>query len=228
MPSNQIQNAICCIGVGQWYGRGVDRLVKSLDEVGYTGQRIIFKDSYPDGCPKHSDDPYAFKLWAMQRARDQGATRVLWVDASAWAIRNPDPIFDLISDRGAFVMMDGHFIGEWTSDQCLANLGIDRESVMRMGMIWACSIGLDFARIQCQEFFRDWQSQASIGSFRGPWNNDDRKASPDPRVRGHRHDQSVASVLVHRYGLPFTPCGDALFRSAGNDDGTVCFWAQGL
>ena len=34
--------------------------------------------------------------------------------------------------------------------------------------------------------------------FHGSWTNNNKEVSNDPKVRGHRHDQIVASVLAHQ------------------------------
>jgi hypothetical protein len=76
------------------------------------------------------------------------------------------------------------------------------------------------------EFLRRWQDAAREGTaFRGiieslrtretyhsvKWNTSGR-VSRDPRVLGHRHDQSVAGVLAGRLGMNPSPHGLRPFR----------------
>jgi hypothetical protein len=63
----------------------------------------------------------------------------------------------------------------------------------------ACVMGFDFPK--CQQFVFDYQARAIDGTFKGPWDNSGNKASSDPRVLGHRHDQTAASVIATRCGM---------------------------
>jgi hypothetical protein len=38
-------------------------------------------------------------------------------------------------------------------------------------------------------------------SFRGDWDNERNQVSSDTRCRGHRHDQSVGSILAYKLGM---------------------------
>jgi hypothetical protein len=63
-------------------------------------------------------------------------------------------------------------------------------------------MGFDLENEQCIKFLDQWYAQAKDGrSFRGPWKNDVNQCSPDKRVLGHRHDQSVGSVIAWDIGM---------------------------
>lgn len=191
------ENAIVNFSKGQWYPRGQARLARTLDEVGFTGHRAFYVDEAELGCPSHAEAPYAFKAAALIEASKK-SRYVLWVDSAAWAHRNPGPVFSTIARRGHLFQMTA-WTGNWTNDKTLEYFGVSRDEAMTIPMIMACVIGLDTQRQECREFLRQWDRLArTTDLFRGAWQNDQKTESQDFRCYGHRHDQSVASLLLHK------------------------------
>lgn len=188
---------------GSWYPMGQIRLRESLQEVGFTGDVITWRaetEISPD-TPLHRDCPYGFKPYALKWAVDQGYELVLWVDASVWAIRNVQPMFDHIEKRG-WLLFYNCIAGNWTSDACLAQFGVTRDQAMQVNMLMGICMGWDMRQPKCQNFLERWLAKSRDGvSFPGSWTNTRHEVSADPRVYGHRHDQSVASILAHQLDM---------------------------
>jgi len=201
-----MKRAVVCYGVGAWHPRGVARLVKSLSDVGEAAEPATWTE-HPAGCPAHQDLPYAFKPWAMNYAMDMGFDQAIWVDASCWAIRPLWPLWQKITDDGYLLFLGGWTAGEWCTDAALEPLGVTREQALTIPAIHAGAIGLDFRNRMAREFLSEWMRLSLDGvTFPGPWSNKNNEASADPRVLGHRHDQTAASVLAARYGWTLTHC----------------------
>ncbi len=193
-----MSRCIVSVGVGNWYPKGIDRLARSLVHHGCHDEFMLWKNKYPDGCPTHQDNPYAFKLAAIQAAFDAGHDQVLWLDTSAWAIQNPKPVLDKIEREGYYFWTSGYKCGTWTNDATLQHFGVSRDEAMEIPMLYALAIGLDRRSGLSMEFFRRWKEACDLGLFKGSWT---RSEGDDERFMGHRHDQSSASLIAHQLGM---------------------------
>jgi hypothetical protein len=121
-------------------------------------------------------------------------------------IRNPNKIFDVIDKQGYFIF--SNFVSNvdgWSSDYTLDKLKIDRQTAKLMPEIRAHVIGLNTENKIAMSFLYKWINIAKDGiSFRGlpievplleTFTNNG-KISKEVYVKGHRHDQTVASILV--------------------------------
>jgi hypothetical protein len=66
-----------------------------------------------------------------------------------------------------------------------------------MPHIQASAIGLRFDADR--GFLDQWLGYVPL--FHGAWHNHACEVSTDPKCTGHRHDQSVASILAYRLGF---------------------------
>jgi hypothetical protein len=194
----------------------IDRLEQSLKKVGFRGDFIAWRGEYPPECPEHFESPMGFKAYAMQYARANGYDLALWLDSSAVAIRPLDLIFQRIAELGWILFRNENFcLGEWCSDEVLAHFGIERNFAMQAPELVGGAIGLNFHNPQANEFLDTWFALARDGfAFRGTkepisdlsrweaikWNKK-QLISKDKRVKGHRHDESVAGILSLQMGM---------------------------
>ena len=150
------------------------------------------------------------------------------------AIRTLDPIFTAIEANGYVLFRnDSYRLGEWASDHTLSEYGLSRDRALALPEVNAAAIGLHFGSRIAVEFLESWH-EAARGeiAFRGvPWplqswdDYEDVKwnhagcVSADPRVHGHRHDQTVAGILADRLHMELTLHGleDYLVLDPGRD-----------
>ncbi len=202
MPKRCVIN----VAVGFWYPRGLDRLRESLRSVHFSGDFLGWRDCYPPGSPPHEKIPDAFKSYAFAEALRQGYTSFIWADASCWAIRPLEPMFEAIEAEGHLFFHNGHSVGEWCKDSALSVLHMTRESSFTLPDLTGCCFGLDYTNPRSKAFLDEFIQVCQDGvTLPGPFP----KAAPgeisnDPRVRGHAHEQTVASALAHHHGMPFT------------------------
>lgn len=179
---------------------GQTRLRNSLpawfdgDFIGFVGEETV-------GAPPHLKNPYAFKIYAIEEARNRGYDQVLWLDASVYAVQPVQPIFDRMNYLGLFMEEAGHYIGSWANDRCLQYFGISRDEAMAMTMYSAGFTGIDFTNSIACEFFAEWRESMLNGIFKGQWQNVHKTESNDPRCHGHRHDMTCGSIIANKQGL---------------------------
>jgi len=206
---------IVTVGTGG-YARGVARLKGIV-----TDPIKAWTHTLPPGSPTHADTPYAFKAFALKYARDFGADLVMWMDASIKPIRSLDPLWALIEKQGYWFSANWWPNGEWCSDAALPLFGMTREESMTHMHVAATAFGLNLRSEVGAAFLDDYMRYATNGAFRGPWKNDNGQASSDPRVRGHRHDQTAASVICWRRGMTLTNPPEWFAYRGGESEKTV-------
>lgn len=188
-----------------FYQEKMKRLCESVEAqgvkfIGYTSCEQV-------GCKPHSEVPYQFKPYAIQKAISEGVTTLLWCDSPIVAIKDLSPVFEYIEEYGMMFFDNiGHTLGMWTNDKCLNYFGISREKAMKMQMIMACCMGFHFnppssekdTGIISRTTFFDLYKNLSDELYPGSWDN-------------HRHDQSVASCLLKDFKFPILTAHETFF-----------------
>lgn len=185
-----------------WRPFGQSRLVSSLQAVNCSAH-LYPLSSRNFFCPTHRETPYAFKLFALDHLRKDCCDIAIWLDASFWAIKEVESLFQLVCEHGLLVQNSGYPVGMWSSDESLEVLKVKRDDAFSIPMFSGGLIGLDFNNTRVQDFFNTFLAYAKDGRvFRGAWDNRKGQVSVDSRVKGHRHDMVVGSILSNLAGLP--------------------------
>lgn len=215
------------------YVHGISRLSESLRN-NFDGDFLAFIGEASCGAPLHTDNPYAFKIYCIEKAIEAGYHQVLWLDSSCFAVRPVQPIFDMIS-RQTFAFQDsGHWLGEWANDRSLEYFSLSRDAAMDMRMIGnAGFLGFDTTCTLGSIFFKGWKQSMLDNIFKGAWNNNEKTESQDERCRGHRHDMVCSSAIIHRMGLKgLMAGGEEILQYAGLYDpilnDSIIIKAQGI
>jgi hypothetical protein len=190
----------------QDFSRGLARIREDLLKFNFQGDFIPWDQHYPEGSPTQQQIHGAYKPFCFYEVQQRGYQLVLWMDASI-KIRKPlEPLFALIKQDGYLMFQESHSVGAYCKDEALKLLGITREESFKLPSCWSCVLGLDLSNQRSVEFLRQWKERASDGiTFPGPkWSGVKgwpRTASQDPRVHGHRCDQTSASVIAIKLGM---------------------------
>ncbi len=189
--------------------------------------------------PKHHSDgkvsPYAFKAYAIKRAIEEGYENIIWMDSAVYPTKSIDDFISHIEKNG-YIFFDniGFTIGDYTSDACLKNFSWSREKSFNHPMIMACIMGLSTKSTEAMLFFKSYLSAANDQiSFPGSWHNHNGEVSSDMRCKGHRHDQSAASIIIADLNLKITNAQDTFFAYDSHKGilkvaDSVCLWSQAL
>lgn len=228
-------------GVGN-YAKAMMRLELSLKQVGYGGEfeRVKLINDYAHiESPFHKGTPdavpYAFKAYSIKKAIDEGMRYILWLDSVVYATKSITPVFDHIQEHG-YLLLDniGFSIGDYTSDACLYKWDMSRKEAFDSKMLMCCLMGFDVGNAIAKEFLERYIAAASDGvSYQGDWTNERLQVSQDMRCFGHRHDQSVASILANKLGMTITNAQKTYFayvehRGKLEISSTVGLWSQGI
>lgn len=189
------------------YHAGLQRLANSFRMFDPFTEQRLYK-YLPADWPTHKEKPYGFKAFALQEAKNSDS--ILWCDSVVMAIRQLKPLWERIECDGYFMVKgNGDNNYEWTADDaypdlfpCLplerarkGNKNIPQVSAAVIGLNLRSGIGSAFL---C-EYYR-FAKETNV--FCGPWTNTNDCGPPD--VKGHRHDQTVASVLAWKLGMKLT------------------------
>jgi hypothetical protein len=223
------------------YAKALMRLELSLKQIGFTGKFKGINDYAHINSHHHKGSPdaipYAFKAMSIKKAMEEQGNKglLLWCDSVVYATKSIDPIFDHIKEHG-YLFFDniGFSIGDYTSDACLDKFGMSREEAFNNKMLMCCMMGFDLENVVTQEFLQKYIEAANDGiSYHGSWTNENLQVSNDMRVKGHRHDQSVASILVKQLQLEITNAQQTYFAYASHKGlvpigNSVCMWSEGI
>jgi len=184
------------------------RLEESLR--GRTDAKFFGFNSYDQiGCKSHDVIPYQFKPYAIQAAIDKGADIVLWCDSPIHAVKDLTPVFEYIEENSyMFFNNIGHPLGKWTNQKTLDYFDKTREQALQMKQIMACCMGFDFRKQFVKDIFADYYN-LSESLYPGLWSE-------------HRHDQTIMSFLIERYGLHILT-GNETFFAYGEHRGVLPF-----
>lgn len=202
------------------YIKGQQRLVKSLMDTKWQGSILCFQsEEQLENCPNHLDNPYAFKIYAIYEAVMRGFNKILFIDASVWAIKPIDEIFEVIDSEGYIMQEAGHMVGNWCNESTLNYFNLTREEALKMPMYGnAGFLGLNFDFQIAREFFSQWTESMQAGCFKGLWSD-------------HRHDMTCGSIIANRLGMKYKSGHSYLQYAAPEDrplNETIILKAQGL
>jgi len=202
MDLTGIKPVIISCGVGGWYAAGIDRMERSLIYHGYGGDMLFWRDEYPEGCPPHNENPYAFKIYAFREAFKRGYKIVVWLDCSFWAIKNPMPILDIINEHGLFAFRSGYNCAETCPDNLLYDVGITRDVAEQIPETATGIVGINIDNPNGKKVFEYWEDFCNRGLFiNSRFHNPNESA--DPRFKFGRQDQSAFSMALYKAGVEF-------------------------
>lgn len=217
-----MKSCIINVSIGKRYEKLQSRLIQSFKDVDDPIDIIAWLNTLPSNAPQDIELPYlayCAKPFAMMEAYKQGYELLLWVDAACIAVNHSISFFNFIENNSYYVQDNGWNVGQWSSDICLKTMNIDREYSFKIPEISTMVLGLNMKKEECKWFLNEWcKYAADKTSFIAPHTNDIGpafekgcayrgigKVSIDNRVYGHRHDQTVASILSHKLNWTRTP-----------------------
>ena len=199
-------NDLIVVSVGvngrEKYGDNAKQQEEMLNQLGI--QNKIWINEYPPESPDHSSMPYAFKYFAIKYAVDLGYKKILWLDSICRIKGDTKELVSILDSNGYFFPPDGWSVGQWCKDEALEPLGITREEAFTIPVLAAKHLGFNFDDSRNTELLKQFKYYIDYKKgdvFRGSWTNKKGEVSRNPKVLGHRHDQTVLSVIAWRLGM---------------------------
>lgn len=239
--------AVVCVATTPMYQKGMSRLQEAYLKLRGPDDNMWAWSKLLGTWPTHQDIPYGFKAHALMHAATDDspggpADLLLWCDASILPIRSLEPIWERIEREGYWISRNGWTNYEWTADSAypdlLGSVNAETRAINKtIPHVVATSFGLNVKHPKGKAFLDEYYRLASeTKAFCGPWTNsnhadiehkgvvtqDGRKAPCGPAdVRGHRHDQTAASVIAWRLGMELSDPPNIFAYSKRREDGTL-------
>jgi hypothetical protein len=167
------------------YWPGQARLIKSLKHK-TDAALFMYRSEAEVGAPLHSENPYAFKVYAMEKAIEAGCQTILWLDASMYVLKDLTPLFEHIEKEGYFFQNSGWFNERWTNQKAKEYFGTNGGAMLSSGCI-----GFNLINAGAHRAFTEWKNSMLSGMFKGSWDD-------------HRQDQTCISLIAYKSGLKLT------------------------
>ena len=200
---SKIKACIINAALGSWYPQGQKRLKQSLIYHGFNWD-ILTWNNWPNNN-YNKDCNYNVKAAAFEEAISQGYTHILWLDASVWAIKDPNPIFDIINEDGYYFWSNGYNCAQECSDDCLDYFEVDRDLAETWKIASTSMFGVNITNPVGIEFIDRFIQSAKDRVFEGSRFHDGQ--SLDYRFMHHRQDQSAASIILNQLGCKIHDAG---------------------
>lgn len=211
------------VSTGFTYRALQGRLNQKLQEFGNCEVKL-WSEPLPKHWTPHSEVPYRFKAHAL--ASVQGDL-VLWLDSAILPLQSLEPVWRHLDEQMVFIPANpGMSNYDWTAISAYEDLfpdmpleeatKLNRQIPHCSSAAFGCNLKSEIGKAVFDEFCR---LAVRTNVFQGPWANAN---GPDcerytaehlrhlyttapcgpPEVRGHRHDQTVLSVIAWRFGIP--------------------------
>lgn len=171
-------------------------------------------------CDPHSINPYQFKPYAIMRAIEMGYKKIVWCDSTIRLVDSPDKLWPEVSKEYSGILSWNNLgfpLSEWITDAQLC-FGGEKDNPEGMKQIMACCIMFDFSDINLTDMvFSDWIDASNNGFFKD-------NVSSNPNFKAPRHDQSMLSLLLNRYGIKIKDYGDLAYRHYMSIEPTFINW----
>jgi hypothetical protein len=204
---------VCVVAIGNHYPRLAARLIERFNSASPGYQIQAWVNTLPPGAPKgvivggYDYTAYCAKPFALDYARQCGATQAILLDAAFFPIRPIKPLVEHVQRNGYYLCRNGFSVGEWSSDAALNKFNVSREQALGIEEISSYCVGLDLSPNSVDPLFLLWWWMKSVGTFAAPHTNTGHPGrnqgfvSADARVKGHRHDQTALSLIAHDLGM---------------------------
>lgn len=220
---------VVCVATTPYYRQGRDRLAGAIERQEHA--EMLKVGDYLNKWPTHAQKPYAFKAYALELAAFRDFDTLLWADACMLPVQDMQPLWERIERDGYWMSRNGYTNYEWTADSAYPDLfpvhfrdllpgralESARETNRNIPHVVATCFGISLRHPMGRTFLeRYYRLAAETNAFCGPWKNLNhldsvggvqtaRESVCGPAdVRGHRHDQTAASVIAHGLGFVLT------------------------
>jgi len=215
-------NTVINGAIGGWYPKGQERLSKSLFEHSPNVRQVLQRGFSEKSL---SDNPYNIKADILFHERFY--SEVLWMDCSCWAIKDIQPIFDIIKRDGYYILSSGYNAAQTCNDKCLDYFAITRDEAEKIPDSSTMVFGVDMNQHIGLKFCHEFMDASKNGIADGSRFHDNQSA--DPRFLFHRQDQSIATCIAYKLGMKLHSFGEHVhYDEHGKANDSVCIISRGM
>ena len=170
------------------YPKGLKRLLKHILESDFKGHVLYRLGGWPNaegGSLPLAHVPYAFKVAYFKEAQRLGFKRILWLDAAVLPLVSLNEIFDIIQDKGCFVLEAGPKLDGYLNAPTAAYFGLSLHQTKEIPFCSAGLFGVDLSQKVGKTIIDRWYRAAS---------DPDAFFSP-------RSDQAALSIILYQLGI---------------------------
>jgi len=170
------------------YNLGLDESeIKNLNRLKNV-EVLEFSENSSELHPKFMEPKsYVYKIYCMYQSSKLGKN-VLWLDSGASPLKSIDVIYQKIEEDEIFLVGDIHINRNYTHQDC-RNCTLATENELDGKQLWAGLVGYKSNGKYQHIFDESYKLSLIPGCLDGNQEN-------------HRHDQSILSILTHRYNCP--------------------------
>ena len=170
------------------YNLGLDESeIKNLNSLKNV-EVLEFPENSSELHPKFMEPKsYVYKIYCMYQSSKLGKN-VLWLDSGASPLKSIDVIYQKIEEDEIFLVGDIHINRNYTHQDC-RNCTLATENELDGKQLWAGLVGYKSNGKYQHIFDESYKLSLIPGCLDGNQEN-------------HRHDQSILSILTHRYDCP--------------------------
>lgn len=187
-----MNSIIVSLGIGGIYPKLLERLRESCVKFGAVHR---LWNSYPPDARPHSESPYGFKLYAIRQALQEGFKTIVWADSAAYIVKNPNPFFQMVKDKGILFLGHGDKLHRYVNDRSLDLFGFKRDDMKSHWLVSGTVFGFDFTHKIANDFFEELIFYEKNNWFRV----DGQKPKGD--FLTHRHDEAIIGLMLVKYGI---------------------------
>lgn len=170
------------------YPRGLKRLVNLIAQSDFKGHILYHLGGWPNvegGSLRLAHVPYAFKVSALKEAEQLGFKRGFWLDTAIKPYVSLNAIFEIIEQKGYFIMGNSHMIGPYLHPDVANAFAIPFEETFQIPICSAGITGIDFTNKTGSQILHKWyQAACNPIAFFSP-----------------RSDQNALSIILYQMGL---------------------------
>lgn len=169
-----------------------ERLRQSILSIYPDANLLFYTNSLPEGARPFHISLYGLKVHAIEQARKNGFTKIIWLDP---AMILADKIDDLFKFRMVAIKDDNKLNG-LISDKAREYFNIEKEEMVEKDwrLVGGSMYYFDFDFELTQKIFKTWKQAELRGMFGSQY-----EASSE-LINGHRNDESCMAAAIYLNG----------------------------
>lgn len=190
------QIAVCSVAFGdERYLWRMGRFKESLKLTNPDVRLFAWTDAMPDGARPFKDSMYGFKPHAIQIARNNGFTKICWIDPTCVVQDKIDYYNQFTKDfKGVLAVQDDNKLTGFCSNKALDYIGKDRTYLNDKHLVGGSLYYFDFEVPGCEYIFGRWYEAELKGLFGSLYEE------VSERSQGHRSDETMMSLFLYEAG----------------------------